>query len=204
MRRAVLTCLVAVAGALLAGCSGGDEPSPSVPTFSTTTPPSKPPTSTTPAQALPGDCRSVLPTSQIDMVLGKPLVGKTSSIVGVPEPKIRRLERLTCRYGLPAKPPKKPTPIPLEISISRYADETSATERVGVTVEGLRASGAAPSTVQVGPVEGTILVSDDERLLVAVDGTLTLAISMAPKVADDRLEDVLAELGGRVLTALTT
>jgi hypothetical protein len=70
-------------------------------------------------------------------------------------------------------------------------------------VESERARGAAPSSVPTGPVEGTVLVASDRRLLVAANGPVTLAISMAPGLADDRLNEVLSELGGRVLATIT-
>ena len=136
-------------------------------------------------------------------MLGRPLVGRVQAIVGVPEPKIKRLERFTCRYGLPEGPLPPGQPIPLEVSLSRYADEASASERTTVTVEGERARGAAPSTVPVGPVDGTVLVASDRRLLVATSGVITLAITMAPGLADDRINDVLADLGGRVLATVS-
>ena len=53
-----------------------------------------------------------------------------------------------------------------------------------------------------GPVQGTVLVTPDRRLLVAANGPVTLAITMAPGIADDRVNDVLADLGARALAAL--
>jgi hypothetical protein len=111
------------------------------------------------------------------------------------------LERLTCQYGLPDGPP--PPVVPLEVSVSRYADEASAAERVQDTIESERARGAAPTTVPVGPVSGTVLVSSDRRLVVAASGSLTLAVTLAPGIADDRVADVLSDIGGQVLTAVT-
>lgn len=136
-------------------------------------------------------------------MLGRPLVGRVQAITGVAEPKIKRMERFTCRYGLPEGPLPPGAPIPIEVSVSRYADEASATERVTDTVESERARGAAPSPVPAGPVQGTVLVTSDRRLLVAANGPVTLAISMVPGVADDRLNEVMSELGGRVLTAVS-
>lgn len=146
----------------------------------------------------------MLSVQTIDVALGRPLVGRVRSIVGVPEPNINRTERLTCQYGLPEPPPPpgQASPVPMEVSISVYGDEASAQERVAATIDSERGRGATPSTVQVGPADGTLLVTADTRLLVAVDGPITLAISVAPGVADDRLEEVLADIGGQVLEAL--
>ena len=195
--------LAACAAAVLAGCSSPPPPSPPVPTFSGPATSSAP--ATTPAgPQLPADCGGLITSQNVDLALGRPLVGRVRGVVGVPEPKINRLERVTCQYGLPEVPPPGPAPpVPLEISVSRYADEASAAERVNTTIETERAAGAAPSTVPVAGVTGTVLVSADKRLLVAVSGALTLAITLAPGLVDDRAADVLADLGGRVLTALT-
>jgi hypothetical protein len=191
-------------GLMAAGCGGEPpRPAPSVPTFGSPSSTPAPSTTATPTRTLPADCGSLLPTVQIDLVLGRPMVGRVQGITGVAEPKIKRLERFTCRYGLPEGPAPPDAPIPIEVSVSRYADEASAKERVTETVESERARGAAPSAVPTGPVEGTVLVTPDRRLLVAANGTVTLAISMAPGVADDRLNEVMAELGGRVLTTVS-
>jgi hypothetical protein len=48
-----------------------------------------------------------------------------------------------------------------------------------------------------------VLVSSTSRLLIAANGPITIAISMAPGVADDRINDVLSELAGRVLATLS-
>ena len=194
--------------ALSVGCaSGSPAPEPTVPAFSSsaTATSSAAPTSTGPR--LPANCGAVLNSQNVDLALGVPLVGRVRSIVGVPEPKISRLERLTCQYGLPEVPPpagQPAPPIPLEVSVSVYADEASATERVGETVQSERANGAAPTTVAVGPVEGTVLVTADRRLLVASSGVHTVAVTLAPGLVDDRVAAVLADLGGRVLTTVTT
>jgi hypothetical protein len=194
--------LVAPALALaLAGCS---KPAPQVPvpTFPSTSSTKAPATSTSAARTLPSDCGSVLPSQNVDLALGAPLVGRVRGVVGVPEPKINRLERVTCQYGLP-DPPAPGAPPPLEVSVSRYADEASATERVADTVQSERNRGAAPTSVPVGPVTGTVLVTPDRRLLVASSGAVTVAITLAPGLADDRVAEVLSNLGGQVITAVT-
>jgi len=208
VRRAWLACRALAALGIgmvtVAGCGGEPpRPAPPVPTFSATPSTAAPSTTAPPTRTLPADCGSLLPAGQIDLVLGRPLVGRIQAITGVAEPKIKRLERLTCRYGLPDGPLPPDAPIPLEVSVSRYADEASATERITDTVESERARGAAPSSVPAGPVQGTVLITPDRRLLVAANGPLTLAISVAPGVADDRLNAVMSELGGRVLTTVS-
>jgi hypothetical protein len=188
----------------LGGCSKPAPPVP-VPTFPSSTSASA--TVTTSARpTLPGDCASLLSSQNVDLALGAPLVGRVRGVIGVPEPKINRLERVTCQYGLPDATPvpgQPAAPVPLEVSVSRYSDEASATERVGDTVESERARGAAPTTVPVGPTTGTVLVTPDRRLLVASSGPITVAITLAPGLADDRIAEVLADLGGQVLTAVT-
>jgi hypothetical protein len=204
-RRVGWARILLVGAVALAGCSSSADPvlSPSVPSFSASTSRAAP-TSTRATPALPADCGSLISSQNVDLALGKPLVGRIRGIVGVPEPKIKRLERVTCQYGLPDPPPPGPAPpVPLEISVARYADEASAAARLEDTVQAERARGAAPTTVPVGAVHGTVLVTPDRRLLVAASGAITLAVTLAPGIADDRTTDVLSDLGGRVLTAVT-
>lgn len=195
-----------VAGALGAGCSagGGAGAEPTVPTFEATSASSSAVT-TTAGPRLPADCAVLLTNQHVDLALGAPLVGRVRSIVGVPEPKIGRLERVTCHYGLPDTAPagQPAAVVPLEVSVSVYADEAAAAERVGDTVQHERAGGASPATVAVGPAQGTVLVTADRRLLVASSGVFTVAVTLAPGIADDRVAAVLADLGGRVLTTVT-
>lgn len=203
VRRLTACCALTVLCVLAAGCTSdppaAEPPVPTVPAQPSTT--SAPPTSTGPR--LPSGCGSLLSTQEVDLALGRPLVGRVRSVVGVPEPAIGRLERVTCQYGLPEEALPAGQQVPLEVSVSVYADEAAATERVDTTIESERSAGAAPSTVPVGPVEGTLLVSSGRRLLVAASAEITLAITIAPGLVDDRVADVLADLGGRVLTAVT-
>ena len=185
-----------------AGCSAPPVASPPVPTLPAAA--TTPATATSAVPRLPADCGGLITAQDVDLALGQPLVGRVRGVVGVPEPKINRLERVTCQYGLADAAPGAAAPVPpLEISVSRYADAASAAARVNDTIEAERARGAAPSTVPVAGVSATVLVGADKRLLVAVSGAITLAITLAPGVADDRAADVLAALGGRVLTAIT-
>lgn len=202
---AVSMLVVACAVAVGSGCSSGGQPDPepTVPTFASSTTATSSAAATSTGPQLPADCGALLSSQNVDLALGVPLVGRVRSIVGVPEPKIDRLERLTCQYGLP----DAPTPgqlAPLEVSVSIYANAAAATERVGDTVQSERGRGAAPTTVQVGPVEGTVLVTTDRRLLVAASEVYTVAVTLAPGLVDDRVATVLADLGGRVLTIVTS
>lgn len=200
------TAVLAGCIAVLAGCTSDEPPpSPPVPTFAATTPAVAAPT-TSAAPRFPSSCGGLISTQSVDLAIGQPVVGRVRSIVGVPEPKINRLERLTCQYGLPEQPPAPGSPppaVPLEISVSRYADDASAAERVNDTVESERARGASPTTVPVAGVTGTVLVTSERRMLVASAGAVTVAITLLPGLADDRTAEVLSDLGGRVLTAVT-
>lgn len=202
--RAVVALCAAATIVLGAACTTQAQPTPepTVPSFESTTGSAAP--TTTAGPRLAQECSGLVSVQTIDLALGAPIVGRTRSVVGVPEPGINRLERLTCQYGLPEPPPPPGTPVvpPLEISVSVYGDEASAQERIGATIEGERGRGAAPSTVQLGPADGTLLVTNDSRLLVAVDGPVTLAITVAPGVVDDRIADFMADLGGQILESL--
>jgi hypothetical protein len=121
----------------------------------------------------------VLPLLDLDQALGFPLVGRTAYIEGVPEPKINRLGRVTCRYGLQTLPGNKTSPPKMELGVSVYTDAESATKRVDATVLDARSKGAAPRQVQVNGRPGTILLGAGVQELVAAVDTRTLALNFA-------------------------
>jgi len=126
---------------------------------------------------LPDSCSQILPIVDLDQALGIPLVGRTAYIRGVAEPKIKRLGRVTCRYGLRRLPGNKTTPARLEVGISVYADAGWATKRIESTVTASRSEGAAPKQVQVSGRPATVLLGAGPPLIVLALDTRTIAIS---------------------------
>ena len=95
-----------VAAVLLgAGCSGDDDPPAAAPTSAApagSAAASGSPSATPTAAALPTGCDSMLPFTDLDQAIGRPLFGRTVFTEGVAQPSIGRLGRVTCGYGLPA------------------------------------------------------------------------------------------------------
>ena len=164
--------------ALLAGCTKPAttaSPSPSA-TGTATQTGSATPTPTPSGAPLPASCSELLPILDLDDALGVPLVGRTAYIKGVAEPKINRLGRVTCRYGLQPLPHNKTSPPRLEVGVSAYTDAESATERVDATVVAARSEGASPREVQVGGKPATALLGPSPLIVFASD-TRTVAIT---------------------------
>jgi hypothetical protein len=128
------------------------------------------------AAPLPDSCSEILPILDLDDALGTPLVGRNAYIRGVPEPKINRLGRVTCRYGLRPLPHNKTSPPRLEVGVSVYTDAGSAAKRVESTVTAARSEGASPRQVQVGETPATALLGPRPLIVFAVD-TRTVAIT---------------------------
>jgi hypothetical protein len=181
MRLRAAVAPIPVALALLAGCTRstpGGSPTPS-PTGSGSGSATATPTPAPSAAALPDSCGDLLPILDLDQALGRPLLGRTDYIEGVPEPKIKRLGRVTCRYGIRTVLGKRPPPPPLEVGVSAYADAAAATDRVETTVIASRSEGAGPRTVQVAGMAATALLGKSPLLVFAVD-TRTLAVTFGP------------------------
>src|SRR5262245_15243325 len=178
MRLSVFVVPLPVALLLLGGCTRAAttaSPSPSA-TGGTTGPAAATPTPTPSGAPLPISCSEILPIVELDQALGSPLVGRTSYIKGVPEPKINRLGRVTCRYGLRPLPGNRTTPARLEVGVSSYTDAESAAQRVESTVTAARSEGASPRQVQVAGKPATVLLGPDP-LIVYTDDTRTVAIT---------------------------
>lgn len=168
----VALCLV---GLLTAGCtsSSGAAPKPrqpAVPTFHTSTVP-LPPLRTTP----PTSCSGVASATDVDAIVGHPLVGSANQVVGVAEPAIHRTGRLDCYYGIPLG--KAVTAGVVSIGIASYTDPTSAAHRTVVTVNSARQEGATTSDVHVDSADGVLVAGAKNQELVLSRGDLTVLVS---------------------------
>jgi hypothetical protein len=131
---------------------------------------------------LGGRCEDLLPVTTIENAIGLPVIGKTSFIIGVPEPNIGRLVRLLCRYGISAPAKGKPAVPKVEISLSLYDTSAQAEGRVRGTIEDYRSHGASQKDAAVGQFPATILVGFGSPTLVASAGPRTVAITVDPKL----------------------
>ena len=152
--RAVPVVAVVLLGA---GCSGDDDPPAAAPTSAAPTSggsgSGSPSASASPA-ALPTGCDSLLPFTDLDQALGRPLFGQTVFTKGVAQPSIGRTGRVTCGYGVPNNGRGVP---PVEVGVSTYKDVESATSRVEATVSQLRAIGASQRAATVSGLPATAL-----------------------------------------------
>ena len=141
------------------------------------------PSSTEPA-SLGGRCDSLLPVSAIDDALGRPVIGKTSDILGIAEPNIGRLTYLNCRYGIGTAVKGKPAPAAqVEIGISLYDSVAQAARRVDGTVQDYRSHGAGQQPAAVGELPATILLGYGAPTIVVAAGPRTVAVSLDAKLA---------------------
>jgi hypothetical protein len=190
------------AAAAVAGCS-------STPSTSSAPPPSGSasgsgsgsatpgPTATSSAPALPQVCSDVLPLIDLDQALGTPLTGRTDQIEGVPEPKINRTGRITCRFGILTDPrTKKAKPAKIEVGVSTYTDEAAAKDRVESTIVSLRGDGATPHPVTANGVEANVLTGAGVGTFVCATGNRTVVVTLAPKVVPGaKTIDALTKVG---------
>jgi hypothetical protein len=192
---AVRVLVVLAAAAAVAGCS------------STSSNSSAPPPSTasgsgggsaTPtAPALPQVCSDVLPLIDLDQALGTPLTGRTDQIQGVPEPKINRTGRITCRFGIVTDPrTHKPGAPKIEVGVSTYTDEAAAKDRVESTIVSLRGDGAAPHPVTANGLDANVLTGAGVGTFVVATGNRTIVITLAPRVVPGaKTIDALTKVG---------
>ncbi len=102
----------------------------------------------TPTPNLPGGCDQMLPFTDLDQALGRPLFGQSRYVLGVAEPSIGRTGRVTCQFGLAAN---GRGPALLEVGVSTYKDADSAASRVAATVAALRAGATSQKTARRWP-----------------------------------------------------
>lgn len=201
MRRWRAVPVVVAAVLLGAGCSGDGDPSAAAPTSaapSSSAPAAGSPSATPTAAALPTGCDSMLPFTDLDQALGRPLFGRTVFTEGVAQASIGRLGRVTCGYGLPANGRGA---APIEVGVSTYKDVESATSRVEATVSQLRSIGASQIQATVGGLPATALATGTAFTVLVAQGTRTVAVTVQRKLGNTSrpalavAEKVVANLG---------
>lgn len=165
---------------VLAACtSGGDDQpaaagsptsSPAAPSASGSSAPSA-----TPTPSLPGGCDEVLPFTDLDQALGRPLFGQTRYVLGVAQPSIGRTGRVTCQYGLA---PNGKGAAPVEVGMSTYKDAASATDRVEATIAGLRSGATSTATATVAGQPATVIGTKTAYTTVLAQGDRTIAVTV--------------------------
>jgi hypothetical protein len=187
-----------------AGCSGNDDP----PAAAGSAPPASsasgsPSGSASPSASaapdLPTGCDSLLPFTDLDRALGRPLFGQTVFTKGVAQPSIGRTGRITCGYGVPNGGRGVP---PLEVGVSTYKDVESANDRVQATITQLRKIGASQGTATASGLPATVLGTGTSFTVLVAQGSRTIAVTMQRKLSNTSgpavavTEVVLTNLGG--------
>lgn len=159
-------------------------------------------TSTTPV-GFNGRCEDLLPLSLVTDALQRPVVGRTSSIVGVAEPNIGRLAYLNCKYGITTTLVKKKpvTATGVEIGLSLYSTAQQAAKRVQATVDYYLSLGASAHPIRVGQNAGQIMLGVGDPLIVVAAGPRTAAISVTAKILGAGIATGLASLANAVFGA---
>jgi len=179
------------------GSSSSSGPSgSSTPSHSATPRPSQ-----TAKPTLGGTCDSLLPATNINLAVGQPLVGRTSFVVGLPDPKIERLAYLNCRYGVAAPARGKPAVAKVEIGLSLYASDIRAQTRVQGTIDDFTGLGAKQAQVRVDKYLATILTGYQRPTLVVAAGPRTVAITVDPKLFGSARTKVMVALAKEALDA---
>ena len=178
----------------LAGCTSGGDDAPKAAATSAPSPAGSGSTAPTPTPTpnLPGGCDQLLPFTDLDQALGRPLFGQSRYVRGVAEPAIRRTGRVTCQFGLADN---GRGPALLEVGVSTYADAAAATARVAATVASLRGAGLSLKTATVAGQQATLIgTKADYNLVVARDDrTVAVTVSRRLKVPLDKAAVGVAE-----------
>lgn len=208
--RAVLLLVVPV---LLAGCATGGDGEDAAnqllfsPDASPTASGSASPSGAPPAP-FPESCGDLVPTPEVVEIVAAPLPGGTTFVYADAQPDIKRVQRITCGYGVPEAAEGQPAPTPadpaVEITLNEYEDEQAAQDRVDVTLESAASEGSQIATVPVGPLEGTVLRSPESVTMVVRQDARTVVVTLRAGLVPAPAEDlVLADLAGRVLGVST-
>jgi hypothetical protein len=196
-RAPVVLALLAALLVLGTGCADGVEPT-AVPTFPAPAEQAGPSAADDPEGALPDDCGRVLTTGDLEALLGLPL-GTVSvrTIRGVPEPSVRRTERVSCDYTSGSA--RRPL---LDIRVSAYADEAAATSQWKVNVA---AESGEQHDVPLGSASAALFERRGETALLVAHGAmnLTAVLPEQPLPGGRSRGDVLVDLALRVLPVVT-
>jgi len=150
----------------------------------------------TPTPNLPGGCDQMLPFTDLDHALGRPLFGPSRYVLGVAEPSIGRTGRVTCQFGLQ---PNGRGAAPLEVGVSTYKDADSANERVAATVAALRSTATSQRSATVAGEQAVLIGTKKDNNLVVAQGDRTVAVTIARTLHVASLDKAAVGVAERVL-----
>jgi hypothetical protein len=201
---------------VLAACAGGNGDDDAAnrllfsPDASAAAPSGSPGATGQASRPFPESCSDLVPTPTVVEVVGVPLPGQTTFVYADEQPDIKRLQRVTCGYGVPetdpAAAPNAPAPEPaVEITLNEYEDASAAADRVEVTREAAAAEGSQIQTTEVAGLEATLLRSAQRSTMVVQQDAVTVVVTMRRGLVPDPAEPlVLSELAARALGIATS
>ncbi|HEX5494576.1 MAG TPA: hypothetical protein VFX70_08405 [Mycobacteriales bacterium] len=129
---------------------------------------------------------------------GGPTAGRVPALTppGGPSP-------TTSAAASPAASPPTTGGVPIEIGLSTYRDPDSASQRINFTIHDQEAKGAVATDATILDLDGVLLTSAKMALLALSYGSLTLALSIDPRVVPTgQVGRVAAAIGKAVLRNL--
>jgi hypothetical protein len=200
VRGSAARLVVVGVSAVAAACTSGGSDQPQAGATGTSAPSTASSSSASPAPSptpnLPAGCDQMLPFTDLDEALGRPLFGQSRYVVGVAEPSIGRTGRVTCQFGLQ---PNGRGPAPLEVGVSTYKDADSANERVAATVAALRATATSQRSATVTGQQAVLVGTKTDDNLVVAQGDRTVAVTIARTLHVPSLDNAAVAVAERVL-----
>lgn len=200
----LLLLLAVLAAAVLSACStASGDPSIAVPTFPTADP-SRPASGAEPVKiALPDDCARLMSVEQAGALFAQPIGAVTAKTVrGVPEPSVKRTERVACTYRLTGQ--GDTGPVLYQLNIGRYTDAAAASTQWRSNTNAERGDATSSKDLKVGEAPGVLVDRPDESTLSLVYGvdTLTFVLPKASPGQTRPAAEALPDLAQRIIPAL--
>jgi hypothetical protein len=193
--------LLAAALALAIGACGTSETEPTaVPTFPTAAGPGPATTAADDGRVVPADCGRILGAPDLEAVMGLPLGSVTlRTTIGVGQPAVGRLERVSCRYSRVGDGGGRPL---LDVNATAYRDAAAAAAQWQVNV---RAESGERRDMQLGSAPAALFEKRGQAVLMIAHSTsnLTLILPDQPLPGGKSRADALVDLALRVLPSVS-
>jgi hypothetical protein len=195
--RALLAGALALA---IGGCSTSEAEPTAVPTFPSAVGPGPATTAADDGRVLPADCGRILAASDLEAVMGLPLGSvAVRTTIGVPQPAVGRVERVSCRYTRVGDGGGRPM---LDVNATAYRDAEAASAQWQVNV---RAESGERRDVQLGSAPAVLFEKRGQAVLMMAHSTsnLTLVLPDQPLPGGKTRADALIDLALRVLPSVS-
>ena len=200
--RALLAAvIVLVAVALSVAACGTSEADPTaVPTFPTAGESGPTATAADDGHVIPVDCGRILGAPDLEAVMGLPLGSvAVRTTIGVGQPAVGRLERVSCRYTRAGDGGGRPL---LDVNATVYRDAAAASAQWQVNA---RAESGERRDVSLGSAPAALFEKRGQAVLMVAHSTsnLTLVLPDQPLPGGKNRADALVDLALRVLPSVS-